>query len=356
MPKYTLLLIIIVWGTLLLGGCESAPSISNPTVPSPETARGVEATPESTTTLEKDDMPTAIPLDTSTPTTPLPITSTTQSEAMSPSMTTPEETLPSSAVAVVNDTIIPKAEFESQYTQAEINFSKRPGFEANSDEGRKSLQRLKEQVLDWLIDQVLIKKAAKEWGITVSQEQIDEQITRMAGQDEERFQQWLSANGLTMETLRGQIRMDLITAAVRDNVTDNLSREVPQVRVRHILLSEESQAQKILQELQKGANFVATTRQYSEDESTRENGGDLGFLPRGVMPPAFEEEAFSLEPGQTSDIIRTGSGLHIIQVVEKDPQRRVPDRFWLTVQQRAFEDWLAQQRADATIQRNLFHE
>ncbi len=296
-------------------------------------------------------MPTAIPLSTSTPTTSPPVGADT-SEATP----TPEKTLPASVAAVVNGTIIPKSELEIQYTQAKISLSKRPRFEANSDEGREILQRLKDQVLDWLIDQVLIEEAAKEWDLTVSPKQIDEQMARIKGQEVERFQQWLSANGLTVETLREQIRMDLITAAVRDEVTDNLSREVPQVRVRHILLSEESQAQKVLQELQRGANFIATARKYSEDEATRENGGDLGFVPRGVMPPAFEEESFALEPGQTSDVIHTGSGLHIIQVVEKDPQRRVSDEFWPTVQERAFENWLAQQRAEATIQRNRSRE
>ncbi|MFO7916499.1 MAG: peptidylprolyl isomerase [Anaerolineae bacterium] len=307
-------------------------------------------------TTPEEDMPTAMPLATSTPTAPPSVTPITSSEATPSSTATPKDPLPVSAAAVVNGTIIPKSELENQYTQAKINLSKRPGFEADSDEGRESLQRLEEQVLDWLIDQVLIEDAAKEWGIAVSEEQIDEQIAGMAGQDEERFQRWLSANGLTMKTLRAQVRMDLITAAVRDNVTENLSREVSQVRVRHILLSEESQAQKVLQELQEGANFIATARKYSEDEATREDGGDLGFLPRGVMPPAFEEAAFSLEPGQISEVIQTGSGLHIIQVVEKDPRRRVPDKFWSTVQERAFENWLAQQRADAKIQRNLSRE
>lgn len=301
-------------------------------------------------------MPTAVPLSTSTPTTSPPAMATNPSEATPSSSPTPKRTLSADAVAIVNDTVVPRTDLENQYTQAKINLSKRPGFEADSDEGRESLRRLEDQVLDWLIDQVLIEEAAKEWGITISEEQIDDQIERMKGQEEERFQQWLSANGLTMETLREQIRMSLITAAVRDEVTENLSREVPQVHVRHILLSQESQAQKVLRELQQGANFITTAHKYSEDEGTRENGGDLGFLPRGVMPPAFEAEAFSLEPGQTSDVIHTGSGLHIVQVVEKDPRRRVSDKFWPTMQARAFENWLAQQRTDATIHRDVSGE
>ncbi|MEA3407941.1 MAG: peptidylprolyl isomerase [Chloroflexota bacterium] len=302
-------------------------------------------------------MPTAIPPATSTPTMSPPSSITATSAPQATLLTpAPESTLPTSAVAMVNNTVIRKAEFEKQYTQASIQFTKRPGFEVDSDEGREALQHLEDQVLNWLIDQVLIREAAKEQGISISEEEIDWQIARIKGQNEGRFQKWLLANGLTMETLREQVHMDLITAAVRDEVTGSLSRTIPQVHVRHILFSEESQAERALEELQEGANFIATARKYSEDEATRQDGGDLGFLPRGVMPPAFEEVAFSLEPGNTSSIINTGSGLHIIQVVEMDPQRRVPDKYWATVQQRAFEDWLAQQRAKAAIRRNVLHE
>jgi parvulin-like peptidyl-prolyl isomerase len=63
----------------------------------------------------------------------------------------------------------------------------------------------------------------------------------------------------------------------------------------------------------------------------------------------LEEVAFALQPGEISGIIKADSGLHIVQVVEIDPDRAVPDDLWPVVQQRAFEDWMAQQRAAASI-------
>ena len=101
-----------------------------------------------------------------------------------------------------------------------------------------------------------------------------------------------------------------------------------------------------------GANFIAEARQYSEDQATRETGGELGWVPRGVLPPALEDVAFSLQPGQISDIIKADSGLHIIQVVEIDPDRAVSNELWPVVQQRSFDDWLKAQRAAATVEYN----
>ena len=69
------------------------------------------------------------------------------------------------------------------------------------------------------------------------------------------------------------------------------------------------------------------------------------------MPPAFEDAALALRPGETSDIVRSDIGYHIIQLVEIDPQRQVSDELWPMVRQRAFENWLSHQQSLANIQR-----
>jgi foldase protein PrsA len=227
-----------------------------------------------------------------------------------------------------------------------------PGLDIRTPEGVESLRQLQEQVLDWMIDQVIIEQAATREGVTVSENEVEASIARMRGTDAARFEAWLDASGLTLESLREQVRMDLVTTGMRDRVTASLSDRTLQINVRHILLSQEVVAESVLNELRQGGNFITVARRYSEDELTRQSGGELGFLPRGVMSPDFEEAAFALQPGEISDVVHTASGLHIIQLVEIDPERQVPAEYWPVVQQRAFEDWLAAQRAMATIQRN----
>lgn len=110
---------------------------------------------------------------------------------------------------------------------------------------------------------------------------------------------------------------------------DRLYATPPQVRASHILIrtpdgatpDQESdarrRAQQILDRVRAGEPFAGLAESSSEDESNASLGGDLGFFPRGRMVPAFEEVAFSLPVGGTSDLVRTQFGFHIIRVTDR---------------------------------------
>jgi peptidyl-prolyl cis-trans isomerase D len=106
--------------------------------------------------------------------------------------------------------------------------------------------------------------------------------------------------------------------------------QVPnRVHVEHILLftkgktdaeveEVKKKAEGILAEVKKGGKFEDLAKKYSEDPGTKDKGGDLGWLLQGQTVPEFEKAAFSLSPGQTSDLIHTVYGFHIIKVLEKE--------------------------------------
>lgn len=93
-----------------------------------------------------------------------------------------------------------------------------------------------------------------------------------------------------------------------------------QVRVRHILLTGEdalAQADAARVRLTQGEDFGALARELSQDAATRQEGGDLGFFPRGRMLAAFEEAAFALGPGGLSQPVETERGAHLILLEER---------------------------------------
>lgn len=105
------------------------------------------------------------------------------------------------------------------------------------------------------------------------------------------------------------------------------------VRASHILLKTEgkddaavkAKAEALLAQAKApGADFAALARANSEDEGSAVNGGDLNYFGRGQMVPEFEQAAFGLKPGETSGLVKTTFGYHIIRVVDSQPETTRP--------------------------------
>jgi len=80
-------------------------------------------------------------------------------------------------------------------------------------------------------------------------------------------------------------------------------------------------ADDVLKQVKKGGKFDELAKKYSEDPGTKDKGGDLGWITQGQTVPEFEKTAFGLDKGQTSDLVRTQYGFHIIKVLEKETAR-----------------------------------
>ena len=111
-------------------------------------------------------------------------------------------------------------------------------------------------------------------------------------------------------------------------VTDRRPR-TPEIRASHILIelkpgftSEDSskaleKIKSIKEKIELGEDFAELAKEFSEDEGTKNLGGDLGFFSRRMMVQPFDEAAFNLEVGQVSDIVKTQFGYHLIKVTDK---------------------------------------
>ncbi len=115
------------------------------------------------------------------------------------------------------------------------------------------------------------------------------------------------------------------------NAHIDLYRVEDRVHVAHILFKtvgktdaevEEirKKAKDVLQKVKHGGDFAALAKQYSDDTS-KDSGGDIGWIARGQTVPEFEQAAFTLQPGTTSDLVKTQYGFHIIHVLERQVAR-----------------------------------
>jgi len=118
-----------------------------------------------------------------------------------------------------------------------------------------------------------------------------------------------------------------VEAFYKQNLSQYTTRA--QVRASHILFKTEgkdenavrAQAETVLKQAKApGADFDALARQYSEDESNKDRGGDLDYFGRGRMVPEFEAAAFGMKSGDISDLVKTSFGFHIIKVVDSQAE------------------------------------
>jgi len=83
-------------------------------------------------------------------------------------------------------------------------------------------------------------------------------------------------------------------------------------------------AQTLLERLRGGADFASLARASSEDQGSAANGGDLGCFPAGRMVPAFDDAVYGLDPGETSELVRTNFGYHIIRLDSRREETTLP--------------------------------
>ncbi len=132
---------------------------------------------------------------------------------------------------------------------------------------------------------------------------------------------------LSAEALKGQIQVsDEQAEQYYQEHLDKYSTE-EQRKVSHILVQgdDEAKAQAILEELNAGADFAALAEEKSDDFGSADVGGDLGWIERDVMDPAFEDAAFALENvGDTTGLVKSEFGYHIIKLDELQASKAQP--------------------------------
>jgi parvulin-like peptidyl-prolyl isomerase len=291
--------------------------------------------------------PTQTPVPVDTPTVPAP----TEPATVAADLPTPTPEPPLAARA--NGEPIYLADYEHELGRYEASLAAQ-GIDPSSPEGQENLAQRRDWILNVMIEQVLTEQAAAAEGIFVSDEEVDAYMQEMIDENggTEAFRAKLAEWGETEEDAWREVRAQLIGMQMTQRIVEGVPTTAEHIHARHILVDTLEEAERILAQLQASADFATLAKAYSQDVSTRDNGGDLGFFPRGILvAPEVEMAAFDLQPGQFSGVVTSVLGYHIVQVVERDPARPVAQENLRLLQDQAVQEWIEGLWSQADVQR-----
>jgi hypothetical protein len=285
----------------------------------------------------------------------------------------PPEDPNAAPVAWVNGQVLTRAEFERELTRSlELP-------DGSSAPTPDQLAALRRTVLQARIDRLLFVQEATRRGLEIPEADVEQRLQRMrADWPPDEFEALLAQRHQTLDELRAELRAQLVQERLfhelvypRVAVTEEeiraeldahpeLAQEPEQVHAAQIVVKELDEAKEIRAKLRDGAKFADLARERSLSADAKD-GGDLGWFPRGVMPPQFDAVAFSLGAGQISDVVTTDYGFHIFKLLERRPARKkdlaavrgeVERRLLRAKQEQAQTDFVTQLRSKADIRIN----
>ncbi len=145
------------------------------------------------------------------------------------------------------------------------------------------------------------------------------------------------------------LESNLYRQKLMESLFGDLPRTTDQVWALHILVEDEQTAKDILARLEAGEDWGSLASAYSTDTSNKDQGGDLGWFGKGRMVAEFEEAAFALGIGETSQPVKTSFGYHIIRVLGHEP-RPLSDEEYQQLKETEFQNWLTQQRESSDVE------
>jgi len=252
-------------------------------------------------------------------------------------------------VAVVNDEPILASEVDEQLALLAASRRVDLADTAVVAEARK-------EILSQLIEERLIIDYAGKKGIIVTDDQIEPQVQASIDEvkarvgSEEKFQEELAREGMTLDSLRERYRQDMRKEAMAQRIIEREIRSKVKVtdadvdtffrnnkdqlpvkpatyELAHILViprpdasrqaAARARAEKALSRLNAGESWDKVCAEMSEDPSSAANGGMLGEAKVGDFDPAFEAAISDIEPGQRTGIVETAAGFHVIELLSR---------------------------------------
>jgi parvulin-like peptidyl-prolyl isomerase len=230
-------------------------------------------------------------------------------------------------------------------------------------------------MLQTLTEEQVIKLMAPQYGIQVTGTDIDQKLRNMASDgtgdiSDIEFREWyrqqLNTNKVSDSQYRELVSISLLTSRLQAYLAERIPTVAEQVHLHMIAVLTYEEAQKVEERLKAGEDFASVAREVSIDTSSKDKGGDLGWLPPAVS--VFADQITALEVNKISPPMayysqtqattgtQTPDFYYILMVSEKDSARQVDDNYMEILKARALELWLPGEIQNHVIKYNFNSE
>lgn len=206
----------------------------------------------------------------------------------------------------------------------------------------------KDRVIINFVDEALLAQAAVQAGFSVSDEQVQERIDKLITDlgGAEKLAVWQTTYGYTPESFFAALKRSILASWQRDQIINSVPEAMEQYHARQLFYQDEANAVDALTKLQDGVEFDKLAE--LQDPTLK---GDLGWFPRGILyQPEVEEAVFKLNAGETSGVVKSQIGYHILNVIEIDPEHPLSIEARRILQEAKLNEWLAASRAVSTVE------
>jgi len=247
-------------------------------------------------------------------------------------------------MAVVNGRFITFMDFSKRYEAYKKSITANQVFDFNDPANAQAVVKQKTDLLSRMVDLKLEEVLAARMNVSVSKSDIDKELAIFTANGSSEFEKSLQ---------------DTYGWKIQDFVAELVVPQLREQKLRKALVADEKMnakgyetARDIKTKLGQGADFAELAKQYSQDTTSKDLGGDLGWIVPEDLAPDFREAVFKLQPKQVSDILTSPYGLHIVQVLEssKDDSGKTSVHLrQIMLSDFNFDQWLEQQRNEAKV-------
>ncbi len=289
---------------------------------------------------------------------------------------------PSPDVAVINGVRINQKALDQQYTILKTDYENQLGVTLDESKDPETVTRIKDRAFEEVLTKELVRQEAVKQGLQLNPQEVETALetfkqTQNAGQSDG-YQKFLDKLQMSESDLRTEIEISQLFGLLESKVTGDLTVSEAEakayyqenralfsdpggMRIFHILVDTEQQAQDIISKLKQGGDFAALAAQYSKDPGSKDRGGDVGTVNETTnFVPEFKQAALALQSGDLSpNPVKSQFGYHIIKAGKKEDasqrsfdevKAQLMDHLLAEKKDDAFGTYLEQIRAGAALE------